>query len=322
LSFNLQPFFMPTYRIHHLTRYTYDEPVSVCHNLAHLLPRDSARHTWHSAELEISPAPAVRSERCDFFGNRLTFFAIQEPHRQLDVIARSRVDLDLPATAPLFPSAMAWEQARGLLHAPIAEIENQKTDAAPAIENRLDAFQFSFASPYIRWTPEIAAYAAPSFAPGRPIMEAILDLTRRIHADFVYDTRTTTVSTTLPEIMQARSGVCQDFAHLQIGCLRSMGLAARYVSGYLLTSPPPGKPRLVGADASHAWVSVYLPHSQADATAGEWVDLDPTNDCIPTDKHITLAWGRDFGDVSPLRGVLLGTGKHQIQVSVDVSPVI
>ncbi len=310
---------MPTYRIHHLTRYAYDEPVSVCHNLAHLLPRDSARHTWHSTELEISPAPAVRNERNDYFGNRLTFFAIQEPHRQLDVIARSRVDLDPPPTAPLFPSAAPWEQARDQFHFSAREIENQKSE----IEDHLDAFQFTFASPYIRWTPEVATYAAPSFARGRPVIEAVLDLTRRIHSDFAYDTRTTTVSTTLPEIMEARSGVCQDFAHLEIGCLRAMGLAARYVSGYLLTAPPPGKPRMVGADASHAWLSVYLPHAQTGTNngSGEWLDLDPTNNCVPSDKHITLAWGRDFGDVSPLRGVLLGTGRHQIQVSVDVSPV-
>jgi transglutaminase-like putative cysteine protease len=307
---------MPAYRIHHLTRYSYDEPVSVCHNLAHLLPRDSARHTWHSTELEINPAPAVRAERNDYFGNRLTFFAIQEPHRQLDVIARCRVDLDPSPTAPLFPSAVPWEQARDQL--------NAAADAPSPLASHLDAFQFTFSSPYIRWTPEIAAYGAESFPAGRPLMEAVLDLTQRIHRDFAYDTRSTTVSTTLPEIMKARSGVCQDFAHLQIGCLRAMGLAARYVSGYLLTTPPPGKPRLIGADASHAWVSVYLPNSHALSSgqngAGEWLDLDPTNNCIPSDKHITLAWGRDFGDVSPLRGVLLGTGKHQIQVSVDVSP--
>ncbi|HVT80903.1 MAG TPA: transglutaminase family protein, partial [Phycisphaerae bacterium] len=230
--------------------------------------------------------------------------------------SRCRVDLDPAPATPLFPSAIPWEQARD-------QFQFGGT-AGSDHENRLDAFQFTFASPYIRWTPEIAAYAAPSFAPGRPVMDAVLDLTQRINKDFKYDTRTTTVSTTLPEIMQHRAGVCQDFAHLQIGCLRAMGLAARYVSGYLLTVPPPGKPRLVGADASHAWLSVYLPHSASfngTDTAGEWLDLDPTNNCIPGDKHITLAWGRDFGDVSPLRGVLLGAGKHQIQVSVDVSPV-
>jgi transglutaminase-like putative cysteine protease len=187
------------------------------------------------------------------------------------------------------------------------------------VAEALDTFQYTFASPYIRWTEEVAAYARESFAPGRPLVEAVLDLTGRIFRDFRYDTKTTTVSTTLPEIMQARAGVCQDFAHLQIGCLRAMGLPARYVSGYLLTTPAPGKPRLVGADASHAWVSVYVPH--AGVGGGEWVDFDPTNNTIPGEKHITLAWGRDFGDVSPLRGVILGGGRHRIHVSVDVSPV-
>lgn len=300
---------MPSYRIHHLTRYVYDEAIPVCHNLAHLLPREAPRHYWHSSELEISPAAAVRAERTDYFGNRLTFFAIQEPHRQLEVVSRALVDLEIAPTTPLFSSGMSWEEARTGLH----------PEASSGGHRHLDAHQFTYASPYIRWTPEVAAYATPSFAPGRPLLQAAMDLTARIHKDFKYDTRSTTISTTLPEILAARAGVCQDFAHLQIGCLRAMGLAARYVSGYLLTTSPPGKPRLIGADASHAWVSVYLPGSGG--AGGEWLDLDPTNNCVPSDKHITLAWGRDFGDVSPLRGVILGAGKHQIQVSVDVSPV-
>jgi transglutaminase-like putative cysteine protease len=312
---------MATYRIHHLTRYSYDEPVSVCHNLAHLLPRVAPappRHAWRQAEIDISPAPAVRAERIDFFGNRLTFFAIQEPHRELEVVTKSEVALD-PFDAPPLFSTTPWELVRDGLNgprpspaaAPAAPFASQPLDRQA---EWLDAFQFTFASPYIRWTPAVAEYARPSFASGRPLMESILELTARIHKDFRYDTKSTTVSTTLPEILAARAGVCQDFAHLQIGCLRAMGLAARYVSGYLLTTPPPGRPRLVGADASHAWVSVYLPD------AG-WLDLDPTNNLIPSDKHITLAWGRDFGDVSPLRGVILGGGRHHIHVSVDVSPI-
>jgi transglutaminase-like putative cysteine protease len=303
---------MPTYRIHHLTRYSYDEPVSVCHNLAHLLPRDSARHTWRASDVEISPAPAVRAERTDYFGNRLTFFAIQEPHRELDVITRSLVELEAAETAGEAGAALAesppWETVRARLRAPVTGLGSQSS------ADQIDAFQFTFPSPYIRWTPEVEAYAAESFGPGRTITDAVMDLTGRIFRDFKYDTKSTTVSTTLPEIMAARSGVCQDFAHLQIGCLRSMGLAARYVSGYLLTVPPPGKPRLIGADASHAWLSVYLPETG-------WVDFDPTNNAVPSDKHITLAWGRDFGDVSPLRGVILGGGRHRIHVSVDVAPM-
>ena len=290
---------MPQYRIRHLTQYNYEEPVSVCHNMAHLLPRQSPHHFWTFAEVDIHPAPAVRSERLDYFGNRLTLFAMQEPHKQLDVLARSIVAMDPVTSAGNLFGGLAWETVRDqLANAPRGDL--------------LDAFQFVFESPFIRLSPEVRAYAEPSFFPGRPLVEAVLDLTHRLHHDFIYDTSATDVATTLPEVLQARRGVCQDFAHLQIGCLRAMGLAARYVSGYLMTTPPPGKQKLVGADASHAWISVYVPQSG-------WLDFDPTNDCVPTDRHITIAWGRDFGDVSPLRGVILGGGRHVVEVSVDVS---
>lgn len=295
---------MPTYQLHHLTRYSYEEPVSVCHNLAHLLPRETPRHVWGFSDVEITPAPALRAERRDYFGNRLTFFAMQEPHRELEVIARGQVEVT-PAFSPQLFSSLPWEQVRGRFLSP----SNARLNV-----DQIDAFQFVFPSPYVQWTGEIGAYAAQSFTENRPTIEAVLDLTQRIHDDFTYDTKSTTVSTTLPEIMAARAGVCQDFAHLQIGCLRAMGLPARYVSGYLLTTPPPGKARLIGADASHAWVSVYIPETG-------WIDVDPTNNVVPSDKHITLAWGRDFGDVSPLRGVILGGGRHKIEVSVDVSPI-
>ncbi len=296
---------MPQYRIRHLTRYTYEEPVSVCHNLAHLLPRQSPRHFWSYADLEISPVPAVHSERIDYFGNRLTFFAIQEPHRELNVLAKSIVKIEPTGeeNISLFgsPAAASWESVRDHM------CERLWGDD-------LEASQFVYESPGVQATPEVHDYAQVSFTPNRPIGEALLDLTSRIHHEFVYDTKATTATTTLPEIMNARRGVCQDFAHLQIGCLRSLGLPARYVSGYLLTVPPPGTARLVGADASHAWLSLYIP-------GHGWLDIDPTNDLIPSEKHITIAWGRDFGDVSPLRGVILGGGKHTIHVSVDVSPL-
>ena len=296
---------MPIYTIHHLTRYTYDEPVSVCHNLAHLMPRLASRHQWRYADIEVVPTPAIRAERLDYFGNRLTFFAIQQPHRELEVVARGQVELEPAASAQVI-SSITWEVARD-------HIQTRISSQSPWPAELLDAFQFTFPSPYIRWDGEVAAYANGSFVPNRPMLDAVLHLSDRIYREFVYDTKSTTVSTTLPEILKARGGVCQDFAHLMIGCLRALGLSARYVSGYLLTSPPPGKPRLVGADASHAWVSVYIPDLG-------WLDVDPTNNVIPSDKHITLAWGRDFGDVSPLRGVILGGGRHQIQVKVDVSP--
>lgn len=283
------------YRIKHVTTYVYDAAVAVCHNVAHLLPRDSERHTWLSSELEVEPAPAVRAERRDYFGNRLTFFAIQEPHKGLEVVARSAVEVQ-PA-GELGPD-MAWEEA---------------AERIARTEEGLEAYQYAFPSPYVEVTDEVAAYARQSFAAGRGVLDGAMDLTGRIFKDFKYDPKCTTVTTTLPEVMVARAGVCQDFAHLAVGCLRSMGLAARYVSGYLMTSPPPGKPRLTGADASHAWVSVYVPGTG-------WVDMDPTNNLRVSQEHITLAWGRDFGDVSPLRGVLLGTGRHVIKVSVDVAP--
>ena len=294
---------MATYNVRHVTTYTYEEAVPVCHNVAHLLPRAAARHAWNFSDVEIQPSPAVRTERVDYFGNRLVFFAIQEPHLELEVIARGQVTVapfeGLPA------SRATWEEARDMCATRSAEL--------------LEEMQFTFESPFVHWTEEVATYGRESFSAGRPLLEAVLDLTQRIHKDFAYDPKTTTVTTTLPEVMKARAGVCQDFAHLEIGCLRSLGLAARYVSGYLLTTPPPGKPRLVGADASHAWVSVWVPGTGGEA--GGWLDLDPTNNLVPSDKHITVAYGRDFGDVSPLRGVILGGGRHKIDVSVDVAPV-
>jgi transglutaminase-like putative cysteine protease len=184
-------------------------------------------------------------------------------------------------------------------------------DRSPA---GLAAYQYAFDSPCVRNSPELADFALPSFTPGRPILAAAADLTRRIHTEFRYDPTATSVNTPPSEVLKTRRGVCQDFAHLAIGCLRSLGLPARYVSGYLLTTPPPGKPRLVGADASHAWFSVYTPDC-------DWVDYDPTNNIRPSDQHVTLAWGRDYSDVCPIKGVFFGGGQQVVQVSVDVTPL-
>jgi len=288
------------FQLRHKTIYIYDEPVSVAHNLAHLLPRPAPRHRWLTAHLQIIPEPATRSDQIDYFGNPITFFAIEEPHRILQVVATSAV-----AVTPLEPALAlqhgSWDALADLL----------RTDRS---EESLRAYHYTFDSPGIRRSAALRDYAAPSFFPGRPLREALLDLMARIHADFIYDPRATTIATPIAEVLEKRRGVCQDFAHLQIGCLRSLGLAARYVSGYLLTTPPPGQPRLVGADASHAWVSAYVPEIG-------WLDLDPTNNTIPSDHHITLAWGRDFHDVSPLHGVILGGGHHQVSVEVDVIPL-
>jgi transglutaminase-like putative cysteine protease len=286
------------YKIQHETKYHYANEVSISHSLVHLTPRGGPWQTCLTHELRLSVPPAVTAEQTDFFGNPISVFTIQEPHRKLFVTALNVVHV-LPPPVPAPSSATAWEHVRDFL----------RTDRHAA---SLDAYQFTFASPMIPRDPRFLAYTAPSFPPGRPLLEGLLDLTSRIHADFRFDPTATTIATPLSEVFSLRRGVCQDFAHLEIGCLRALGLAARYVSGYLLTDPPPGQNRLVGADASHAWLSVYSP----DAC---WIDLDPTNNQIPSDKHITLAWGRDYDDVSPIKGVILGGGRHTLQVGVDVA---
>ncbi len=288
------------YRVTHTTTYEYSEPVSLCQNVAHLTPREvPAQHCVHSHRA-ISPQPAVVCERVDYFGNPATFFTVQEPHRELTVTAGHLIVLS-PQLAPDASQSPPWEQVRDLLPA----------DRAPAT---LDAYQFVFGTRYTPPGPELTAYAQPFFPPGRPILEAVLDLTARIHRDFVYDPRATTVATPLNEVFTKRRGVCQDFAHLEIACLRSLGLAARYVSGYLCTAPSPSQRRLLGADATHAWVGVYC-------GGPGWVDVDPTNDLVPFDKHLLLAWGRDFDDVSPIKGVILGGGQHGVRVAVGVTRV-
>lgn len=288
------------YKIVHRTTYKYKYPVSVGNHVACLTPRSLPHHTVTRSELHIQPHPATRTERVDYFGNLLCFFTVQEPHRELVVEARSEVTVN--GNAAQWPQQpISWEEAAGWL----------PNDQSPA---GLEAYQFGFESPRIRVRPEFASYALQSFTPGRPMPESLLDLTARIHKDFRFDAKVTNVRTPTEEVFRKRRGVCQDFAHLQIACLRSLNIAARYVSGYLRTYPPPGQPRLVGADASHAWVSAYCPGIG-------WLDMDPTNNLVPSDGHVTLAWGRDYGDVSPLRGLILGGGAHTLKVAVDMEPL-
>jgi transglutaminase-like putative cysteine protease len=288
------------YRIVHRTTYKYKYPVSLGNHVACLKPRSSLHHQLAQCELSIQPTPATLTERLDYFGNLHCYFTVQEPHKELVVEARSEVTMDANGTPSLQPS-IPWEEAARSL----------PNDHSPA---GLEAYQFGFESPRIRVRPEYASYALQSFTPGRPMLEALLDLTTRIYTDFRFDSKVTNVRTSTEEVFRKRRGVCQDFAHLQIACLRSLNLAARYVSGYLRTYPPPGKPRLVGADASHAWVSAYCPGIG-------WLDMDPTNNLVPSNGHVTLAWGRDYGDVSPLRGLILGGGSHILKVAVDMEPV-
>lgn len=287
-------------RIVHHTTYAYGEPVTTSHHEARLSPRDFEAQRTLSHQLEITPTPETRRRHFDYFGNRTLHFSLCEPHRELDVVATTLVELK-PSSPPRLSKTPAWEQVR----------ERLRSDRRRDV---LEAYSMCFGSPHVGLFSGLAEYAAPSFPAGRPVLQAVSDLVARIHRDFAYDSRATDVSTQLPEVLRRRRGVCQDFSHLAIGCLRAQGLAARYVSGYLVTHPPPGMPRRIGADASHAWFSTFVPEHG-------WVDFDPTNDLIPSDEHVSIAIGRDFSDVTPIRGVILGGGHHVLKVSVDVLPI-
>jgi len=286
-------------KVVHRTVYSYGDVVTTSRHEARLSPREHEHQHTLSHTVEITPRPALRRRRFDYFGNRALHFTLDEPHRSLEVVATSLVDMS-PLLLPPLDRTEPWEAVRDRLR------NDRKRDV-------LDAYEMTFASPHVPPTTGLLEYAMPSFTPGRPVLEGVRDLTRRIHADFTYDPRATDISTPLVRVLETRRGVCQDFAHLMLGCLRALGLAGRYVSGYLLTRPPPGKPRLVGADASHAWVATWVPELG-------WVDFDPTNDVIPGEEHVAIGHGRDFADETPLRGVILGGGAHTLQVSVDVAP--
>jgi transglutaminase-like putative cysteine protease len=288
------------YKITHITTYFYGEPVPLSHNLVHLKPRENQRQTLVNFSLLVQPNPIIRSERIDFFGNPVTWFAIQEPHKSLRITARSLVDVK-----PFEPPKEFWWPAWDEVARQLPERREPQV---------LDAQQFLSDSPYISRDPKLAEYARPCFTPGRPLLDCVTELNNRIYREFKFDKNATVVGTPVLEVLQHRHGVCQDFAHLQIACLRSLGLAARYVSGYLSTQPPPGSQRIVGGDASHAWVSVFFPDFG-------WIDFDPTNGCIPSAGHITLGWARDYDDISPVRGVVVGGRRHSLQVSVDVEPL-
>ncbi len=285
----------------HETQYEYASPVLLSQQLMHLTPRLLPRQSRHAHRIEIEPQPVELTTAEDYFGNPVARALFAAPHLALSVRTESEVSIAPREADPLAGPSMGWEQVRDRL---------RSLDAPPLLEPT----EFVFESPHVEIFSALADYAAPSFAPGRGLLDAAADLMRRIHADFEFDDAATSVATPLREVLGRRRGVCQDFAHLMIGALRSLGLPARYVSGYILTTPPPGHARLVGADASHAWVSVHDP-------AAGWVDLDPTNNCLVDDEHVTLAWGRDFSDVTPMRGVILGGGEQTLEVHVTVAPV-
>lgn len=286
----------------HETAYDYAPPVRTAQHMAHLKPVHDGQQQLLAHSLTIEPAPAQQSEAIDVYGNTRHFFSLQSAHDTLRVVADSLV-----ATAPVADPecALSWEAVRERLR------YHRAAHYDPAAE-------FAFASPYVPRHADFVAYAQPSFPAGRPVLEAARELMRRIHADFEYATQATDVNTPALEALALRKGVCQDLAHVMLGCLRSLGLAGRYVSGYLLTEPPPGQPRLVGSDASHAWVSLYLP--QEGERGSQWADLDPTNDRAPGEDYVTLALGRDFSDVSPMRGVIHGGASHSLRVAVTVAP--
>ncbi len=287
------------YHIEHLTACHYAQGVSTSRHLARLRPLRLPFQRPRHFRLEVEPTPAFANSDVDYFGNTVDRFSIVEPHERLQVVAHSEVEV-AAAPAPDLLAAPAWETVR----------DGLAGDRSPG---GLAAYECRFPSAMVPAAPGFADYARPSFEPGRPLLDAAMDLTLRIHAEFQFDPTATTVATPIRTVLEDRRGVCQDFAHLQIACLRALGLPARYVSGYIRTDPPPGKKRLVGADATHAWVAVYCP-------GHGWVEFDPTNRRLAGDSHVRVAYGRDFSDVSPLRGTVVGGGTQRLDVAVTMRP--
>ena len=289
------------YRVVHETRYTYQSTVSLSQQYLHMTPRSFSFQETESHLIWLDPPVSDSRDGVDYFGNHTRHVALTQPHDSLLVHAESTVALRPRPGLAQIAGTLPWESVRDMM--------GKEKSAAT-----LEACRYLYTSPHVTMFPELEAYARRSYTPGRPQLDAALDLTERIFDDFEFDSNATEISTPLEQVLRKRRGVCQDFAQLMIGCLRSIGLPARYMSGYILTHPPAGKPRLVGADASHAWVSVFCP-------ALGWVDFDPTNRCLVQHEHITLGWGRDFSDVTPMRGVVLGGGMQTLAVQVTVMPL-
>lgn len=282
------------YRATHTTRYLYDATVSQCQSEVRLTPRRLPWQTLIESRIDTTPAPASVESHRDYFGNEVSTFTIHESHDRFSTVATSVVDIE--PRPPLCISETAWEHVRDEI-------------AAHRTAETLEAFEFLFDSPFVAAGPDLADYARPSFVADRPLLAAIEDLSHRIHAEFRYTPKATSIDTPLLDALRLKKGVCQDFAHIMIGALRSLRLSARYVSGYLRS-----RANYQGAEASHAWVSVFMP-------GAGWIDIDPTNDVHPATGHLTVAWGRDYGDVAPVKGVALGGGNHLVEVEVHVDPV-
>jgi transglutaminase-like putative cysteine protease len=285
--------------VRHETRFHYASPVSISHQLLKLRPRRSSRQNVHDVHVDVTPGPFMHKSWVDYFGNEVEFLTVQEPHRDLIIVGHSQVEV-LPGMNIMLDFSPAWEIVA-------------QTMQTPTNSEALGASQYCFTSPYVGVHAELRDYALETFTPGRPLLDAAMALTTRIFEEFTYKGGVTDIYTPVVDVLRLKKGVCQDFAHLQIACLRAIGLPARYVSGYLMTRPPPGREKLEGADESHAWLSVWCPELG-------WVDFDPTNNLIPNLEHITVAWGRDYGDVSPVSGFIFGGGEHEVNVAVDVVP--
>ncbi len=288
------------YSVEHTTKYQYHEQVSLCHNIAVLAPRNTDKQTCKAFNIIISPLPEVLEEHVDFFGNKLYYFVIEQEHEELTVIVRSQVEKTISPGAPASYPAQSWEMVRDMLLVSTGEYMEEK--------------QFTHPTEITATSPEIKNYAEKSFTKDRALFEAVYDLVKRIYTDFSFTPGFTTISTPLSVVMKERKGVCQDFAHLAISCIHSMGLPARYVSGYLETLAPAGKEKLTGVDASHAWISVFIPGMG-------WVDFDPTNNQLANEQYITIGWGRDYFDIIPLKGVIMSSSSHELTVSVDVKRI-
>jgi transglutaminase-like putative cysteine protease len=286
------------YRVTHNTSYKYSLPASLSQNELFLYPRNTPSQEVLECQLVIVPKPQYLHARTDYFGNMAHVFMVQHPHNELAISVSSLVKTTSPVT-PSPDTTMSWEKV----------VERLRSHPS---SDDLDAQQFVFESPLVSLSADALKYVSPSFFPGTPVLTGAADLVRRIYTEFTYDKSASSVETTVNHVLMNRKGVCQDFALVAISCLRSLGLAARYVSGYLETLPPSGTPKSIGSDASHAWISLFVPDIG-------WVDLDPTNNLVANETYITVAWGRDYGDVSPVKGVVMGGGIHELSVMVDVS---
>ncbi|MEQ8239288.1 MAG: transglutaminase family protein [Cyclobacteriaceae bacterium] len=286
-----------SYQVTHITDYIYDNPAKLCHNIMFQIPHDFPFQKVENYAYNIYPEPSFEVQRQDFFDNKYLYFSIERSHKKLTVVSESKITLSRPAWMDVDPSSsQPWEKVAQWLR---------------TTEAKNDIRQFYLASDHVKIIDGVKEYTLESFTPGRPIMEAMIELNSRIFNDFKFTPGFTDISTPLEHVFEHRKGVCQDFAHFGLSCVRSIGLAARYMSGYIETLPPPGKPKMVGADASHAWMALFIPEL-------DWVEFDATNNLLVSDQHLRVAVGRDFADVTPLKGIVYSSGKQKMNVSVDV----